>query len=274
MENVLIKNVNLIPEVEQFNASVLLQVGMLYKRGNIWSKPILNNYPGNVLFNGVTDVKSDNNNFILTYEGGSKKYLEATSEGIDYRLWNNASPDKATNVKLLVKGNPKRDLYNVNLTVNIEYLNDNTTLIRNLSTFNNELWENVQFNQELRTLGFQWYLHGVSGGDFAQGDFIANDNKLDFNTGNGDSRYCVITIDPNFPIANKAGIEDVNGNIVAAHYYLNYEKEVLDIGDEYLTLIAYTRTKKMHRGLVDNNHPDSDLNISLQQLFPNKKLTR
>lgn len=271
MDNVFVQDVVLHPDCALFNADGLVQVASKAKSTvtGEWRIPNRNSEPGNVLFDDIENVKEIDNGYLLTYNTGEVRFLESTDEGVDYRLWFGKRPEDAYKVIMLVNGSKERDLFSVELQAELEYVNDDTVIIWNKSKFNGDSWEDIDPNMNLGFASFQWYFYGVEGGDMVQGDFIANDGKLDLNKGNGDKRFCIITRDPNFPILSKDELEVTENGPNGAHYYLDYELEYNDRDREMLTLMAYTRTKDRHIPDMELVTMHADLWFTLDELFPN-----
>lgn len=149
---------------EFFGTNTLMSVAtrfMNFPGGNFMDTNI---YPGQALFNGKGFAKTDGGWYLM--EGALPvAFIESgEGQGCEYRWYNNANKAKATMCRLLVHGDPTRDLICANPGIQIEQLPGGITMVKNITTVNGQPWQEVHNNRTIKLKGFHFAVTNVVDG--------------------------------------------------------------------------------------------------------------
>jgi hypothetical protein len=161
-------------------ASSLLSVVLRRKLSGGWQIDT-NVLPAAALFDKKTIRKSTWNDelYVVDESGKDVAIVEECDHnytGCNYRWYNNANKERATEIRLLVYGDTRFDAICENVAVEVQPQADGSVILHNITTINGEDWKDFKVNREIRMKGFEFAVTKVGDGTFGGLRYLRENN--------------------------------------------------------------------------------------------------
>jgi len=201
---------NTLPEIESLGLSKQVVVAT-YEKASTGTVFHRNKRPSNFLWDNITIDSTTSTSIVLLNTKTSEKTLleSSTTDGSDWRHYNNVDKTKATIISLLVTGD-ENDMYECNPSLDITVV-DGIAQIKNVTTINGKPWQHAnRSTDDIQGLGCMWMVSNASDPNYLGMLFIACGNKFDFNRGSGRLDFCKITKRTDVPLETVITGADIN----------------------------------------------------------------